>query len=78
MRGELLEDNSSSADRSMSGKAASLPLPGWEEGKGGGSSSESSARPASSCARRRSFSSRNRFVCSAICLACSSCLTSIS
>ena len=53
MRGELLEDNSISTGRSMSGKAASLPLPGWEGGKGGGGSRESSARLASSCARRR-------------------------
>ena len=34
MRGELSKDNSSSSGRSMSGKAASLPLPGWERGKG--------------------------------------------
>ena len=79
MRGELPKDNSSSAGRSMFGKAASLPFPEWEGGKGGGGSRESSAQLASNCARMRSFSSRNRFVCprsSAICLACSSCLTS--
>ena len=81
-RGELPEDNSSSAGRSMSsGIAASLPLPGREGGKGRGGSCDSSAQLASNCAHRCSFSSRNRFVCprsSAICLACSSCLTSSS
>ena len=43
MRGELPEDNSSSVGRSMSGKAASLPLLGWEGGKGGGGSCERTA-----------------------------------
>ena len=79
-RGELSEDNSSTAGISiLSGAAASLPLPGRERGNGRGGSQDYSARPTSNWVRRRSFSSRNWFACthsSATCLACSSCLTS--
>ena len=78
--GELPEDNSSSANRSISsGAAASLPLPRREGGNGRGGSHDCSAPPASNWVRRRSFSSRNRLAClhsSATCLACSSCLAS--
>ena len=79
-RRELLEDNSSSADRSISSCAAvSLPLPGLEGGKGRGGSRDCSARLASNWVRKRSFSSRNWFACTrslATYLACSSCLAS--
>ena len=79
-RGELSEDNSSFAGRSiLSGAVASLPLPGREGGNGRGDSRDCLARPASNCVRRRLFSSCNRFACSrssATCLACSSCLAS--
>ena len=78
--GELPEDNSSSAGRSISsGAAVSLPLPGWEGGNGQGGSRDWSAWPASNWVRIRSFSSHNRFSCSlssTICLAYSSCLAS--
>ena len=80
--GELREDSSSSAGRSISsGAATSLPLLGREEGKGRVGSRDCSARLASNRVRRRSFSFRNRFayLCNlTICLACSSCFASIS
>ena len=80
--GELPEDSSSSTGRSTSsGAATSLSLSGQEGGNGRGGSRDCPARPASNWVRRLSFSSRNRFVYScnsAICMACSSCLTSIS
>ena len=48
-RGELPEDNSSSAGKSISsGVAASLPLPGREGGKGRGVSRDCTAQLASS------------------------------
>ena len=76
--GELLEDNSSSAGRSISSSAAApLPWPGREKGNGRGGSRNCSVRPASNWVRRRSFSSINWFACSlssATCLACSFCL----
>ena len=79
-RGELPEDNSSSAGRSISsGAAASLPLPGREGGNGG--SLDCSAWPAFNWVPRRSFFSPYWFACtcsSATCLACSSCLASSS
>ena len=80
--GELSEDNSSSIDRSMSsGTTASLPLSGLDGGSGRGGPRDFLAWLASNRVRRRSSSSRNRFACSrnsAIYLACSSCLASIS
>ena len=80
--GELLEDNSSSANRSMSlGTVASLPLSRQDGGSGRGGPRDFSAWLASNWVHRRSLSSCNRFTCSrnsAIYLACSSCLTSIS
>ena len=80
--GELLEDSSSSAGKSiLSGIATSLPLPGREAGNGRGGSLDCSVQPASNRVRRCSFSSRNRFACSCnsdICWACSSCFASIS
>ena len=80
--GELSEDNSSSASRSMSsGIAASLPLSRRDGGSWWGGPRDFSAWLASNRIRRRSLSSHNRFVCShnsATCLACSSCLASIS
>ena len=80
--GELPEDNSSSASRSMSsGTAASLPLSRRDGGSGRGGPRDFSAWMASNRVRRCSLSSLNRFVCSrnsTIYLACSSCLASIS
>ena len=80
--GELPEDNSSSAGRSMSsGIAASLPLSGRDGGSGRGGPRDFSIWLASNRVRRRSLSSSNWFACSrnsAIYMACSSCLTSIS
>ena len=80
--GELPEDSSSSADRSTSpGVATPLPLSGREGGNGQGGSRDCPFRSASNMVRRSSFSSRNRFAYScnsAIYLACSSCLASIS
>ena len=71
MSGELSEDNSSSAGRSMSsGAATSLPLPGRESGNGWGGSCEFSARPASNWVRKHSFSSRNRFAYSSNLVIC--------
>ena len=78
--GELPEDNSSSAGRSISSDAAaSIPLSGQEGGKGLGGSRDCSAWLASSWVRRRSFSSHNWIAClrsSTTCLTCSSCLAS--
>ena len=80
--GELPEDNSSSTGRSMSsGTTTFFPLSGRDRGSGRGGPRDFSAWLASNRVRRRSLSSRNRFACSrnsAICLACSSCLASIS
>ena len=79
-KGELPEDNSSFAGRSISSDvAASLSLPRREGGNGG--SRDCSAQPASNWVRRHSFSSRNWFAwtrSSATCLACSSYLASSS
>ena len=78
--GELLEDNSSLAGKSISPEAvASLPLLGREEGNRLEGSRDCLTQSASNWVRRRSFSSRNRFACSrssATCLACFSCLAS--
>ena len=80
--GDLSEDNSSSAGRSMlSGTVASLPLSGRDRGSGRRGPQDFSAWQASNRVCRRLLSSHNRFVCSrnsATCLACSSCLASIS
>ena len=80
--GELSEDNSSFAGRLMSsGTAASLPLSGRDGGSGRGGPRDFSAWLACNRVRRSLLSSRNRFACSrnsATCLACSSCLASIS
>ena len=80
--GELLEDSSSFACRSMSfSVTTSLPFPGRDGGNGLEGSRNCSARSASNRVRRRSFSSNNRFACScnsAICRAYSSCFASIS
>ena len=55
-RGELPDDNSSSARRSISfGIAATLSFPGREGGKGRGGSRDRSAWLASKWVRRRSF-----------------------
>ena len=55
-RGELPDDNSSSAGSSISsGIAATLPFPGREGGKGRGSSRDRSAWMASKWVRNRSF-----------------------
>ena len=79
---ELSEDNSSSAGRSMSSaRAASLPLSGRDGESGRGGPRDFSAWMAPNRVRRRSLSTLNRFACSrnsATCLACSSCLASIS
>ena len=79
---ELSEDNFSSVGRSMSsGTTASLPLSGRDGGSGRGGPRDFSAWQASNRVRRHLLSSLNRFVCSrnsATCLACSSCLASIS
>ena len=80
--GELLEDNSSSAGRSMSSDTTvSLPLSGRDRGSRQGGPHDFSGWMAFNRVRRRSLSSRNRFACSCnsiIFLACSSCLASIS
>ena len=80
--GELSEDNSSFAGRSMSsGTAASFSLSRRDGGSGRGGRCDFLAWLASNLVRRRSLSSRNRFACSlnsTICLTCSSCLASIS
>ena len=63
--GELPEDNSSSADKSISpNAAASLPLSGREGGNRQEGSRDCSTRPVSNWVRRHSFSSCNRFACS--------------
>ena len=80
--GELSEDNSSSVGRSMSSSTmTSLPLSGQDGGSGRGGPPDFSAWLASNLVHWRSISSRNRFACSlnsAISLAYSSCLASIS
>ena len=80
--GELPEDSSSFACRSISsGAATSLPLSGREGGNGRGGSRECLAQSTSNRVSRGSFSSHNRFACScnsAICLACFSYFASIS
>ena len=80
--GELSEDNSSSAGRSISsGMEAPFPLSGRDGGRGRGGPRDLLARLASKRVCRRSFSSCKRFACSCnstICRACSSCLASIS
>ena len=74
-RRELSEDNSSSANRSMSsGTTTSLPLSGQDGGSERGGPRDFSVWLASNRVRRSSLSSRN----SATCLACFSCITSIS
>ena len=80
--GELLEDSSSSIGGSLSPmRMGSLPLFSRVRGAGWIDPREFLSRLVSRRARRRSFSYCKRFTCScnsAICLACSSCFTSIS
>ena len=80
--GELPEDSSSVVRGSLSHmRMGSLPLFGRAGGAGWIGPHEFSPRLVSRRARRRSFSCYMRFACSrnsAICLACSSCFSSIS